>query len=207
MMNDAAEAVSTSRQATQPLRNACGGAVQGESPKWYVAVVKPRYERICRDELHDLGHEAYIASQTDTRLYACRHRRQVERIIIPNIVFVHTTEPERRQMLRESNFIHHFMTDRAAQSPEHGHQPFAIIPEAQMEMLRFMLYHADRPVEFTTLPYQPGDRIRVIRGELQGFEGDFVRQGAQSYAIVTLGSLGTVKATIPVADIECISHS
>ena len=67
------------------MRNAWGGAVP-ETPKWYVAVVRPRYERICRDELQQFGHEAYIASQTTTRVYACRHRREVERIIIPNLV-------------------------------------------------------------------------------------------------------------------------
>lgn len=199
----AANAVFIDPQATQAMRNAWGGAVP-ENPKWYVAVVRPRYERICRDELQQFGHEAYIASQTTTRVYACRHRREVERIIIPNLVFVHTTEGERRQMIRQSNFIHHFMTDRASHLSPEGQRPFAIIPDAQMQMLRFMLYHADRPVEFTPEPLHAGDRIRVIRGQLQGFEGQFLRQGTQTYIVVTLDALGSVMATIPATDIERI---
>lgn len=206
MVNDTANAVSKGEGATQDMRNARGGAVFG-TLKWYVAIVKPRYERICRDELQGLGHEAYIASQTSTRVYACRHRRDVERIIIPNVVFVHTTEPKRRQMLRESNFIHHFLTNRAAQPSDHGHSPLAVIPEPQMEMLRFMLYHADRPVEFTDIPLHTGDRIRVIRGAMASLEGEVValKEGDSPHIGVRVDFLGYATLQVSPDDVERIA--
>ena len=187
------------------MRNACGGAVPN-TQRWYVAVVRPRYERVTRDLLCGLGYEAYIAGQKDTRVYACRHRREVERILIPNLVFVHVTERERQSLFRQCSHIHHFMTDRAGSHNEHGHRPLAVIPDIQMEMLRFMLYHAERPVTFIPEPLSVGHAVRVIRGALAGFEGEVVtlREGSSPHVGIRIELLGYAILQIDPIDVERI---
>ncbi|MBQ8968625.1 MAG: UpxY family transcription antiterminator [Bacteroidaceae bacterium] len=204
-MNEALPSASPNvEQATPTVRNACGGAV----PKahWFAAVVHPRYERICRDQILELGQEAYVASQKDTRIYACRHRREIERIIIPHIVFVHATEHERRLLLKQCPAIQYFLTNRAAAPNALGHRPFAVIPEAQMDTLRFMLYQSDRPVTFSAEPLHAGDHVRVIRGALVGLEGNVLRNpDGTAHVVLTLDLLGSVMVTIPIEDIERIA--
>lgn len=192
-------------EATPLVRNACGGAISGNK-HWYVAVVRPRYERISRDLLCNLGYEAYIAGQKDTRVYACRHRREVECIIIPNLVFVHVTEKERRLLLRQCTHIHHFMTDRAGLCNENGHRPLAVIPDAQMEMLRFMLYHAERPVAFVSTPLSVGHAVRVIRGVLAGLEGEVVtlHEGSSPHVGIRIDWLGYATLQVAPEDVERI---
>lgn len=173
--------------------------------KWFVAVVRRNREEMCRKDLQRLGIEAYVASQKETHVYRNRHRREVTRIVIPGIVFVHIQDSQRLQILKENPLIQFFMTDKAALTTEYGRRPFAIIPDSQMDTLRFMLYHAEAPVSFVETPLHLGDHIRVIRGNLAGLEGSFVRDANSTSIVVTLDLLGSAVVTISPLDIEKVA--
>ena len=186
----------------QPMRQSCAGGVPDR--KWFVAIVRRNYERVCRTQLAELGYEAYVASQKQTHVYRNRHRREVEHIVITGIVFVRITDQERLQVLKQCQHIQCFMLNRTGQSNPYGRSPFAVIPDSQMATLQFMLYHADTPVTFTNTPLRCGDRIRIIRGCMQGYKGDFLRQGNDHYIVVNLDLLGCAMTTISADDIEKI---
>lgn len=173
--------------------------------QWMVAIVKRNTEKACREKLLQLGYESYVATQRETRIYRCRKRTNIERVIITSIVFIHTTERERIHILKECPFVHYFMTDKAGQANDFGRHPFAIIPDHQMEQLRFMLYNADVPVNFTSLPLHLGDRIRVIRGKLTGLEGQIARTGNTSHIGIQIDFLGCALVDIPPTDLEKIA--
>ena len=199
-----------------------GNAILHKSPaggvppaEWHIAEVRCGMERACRDKLQRTGFESYVASRVETRVYASRNRRRVERVVIPAKVFVRLTEAE-HIVAHEAcaPALYKFMTDRARQPRDAeplssaadrfrraGH-PFAVVPEEQMQRLRFMLGQAERPVEFVTRPLSLGDRVRVIRGPLAGLEGGFVRQGRATYIAVLLDALGCTLTEIPETDIE-----
>lgn len=187
----------------QAMRQSCAGGVPDR--KWFVAVVRRNYERVCRMHLLEMGYEAYVASQKQTRIYSNRHRREVEHIVITGTVFVHITEQERLKVLKDCPHIQCFMLDRTGQSNPYGRAPFAVIPDSQMATLQFMLYHADSPVTFTDAPLRRGDRIRILRGCMQGFEGDFLRQGNDHYIVINLDLLGCAMMTVSANDIERIN--
>ena len=185
------------------LRQSLAGGVPGR--KWLVAVVRTNYEEVCRQQLEEKGYEAYVACQKETKVYRNRHRREVTRVIIGRMVFIRINETERLQILKDFPIIKCFLTNKAAQANEFGRHPFAVIPDKQMENLQFMLYNANSPVSFTAEPLRKGDHIRVVRGALAGFEGQFVRNGKTAYLVVTLNALGSAMVNVPLEDVEKIA--
>ena len=169
--------------------------------KWFVAVVNRNTEKATRKRLAELGYEAYVPTQEETHVWRNGQRKQIEHVLIPALIFIKVTEKERRQLLTLPN-ICHFMTDKAREADAWGRHPLAVVPDAQMQQLKFMLFNADRPVQFTPLTVRLGDRIRVIRGKLRGLEGNVVRMGGTTSVAVAVDCLGCAMMTIDSADIE-----
>lgn len=170
--------------------------------KWFIAIVKQNTEERCCKQIGLLGHEAYVASQQETRIYANRHRRTVSRVVIPGVVFVRATEEERIQILKTCPLVPAFLTNKAGRLNEYGRRPMAVVPDSQMETLRFMLYHADAPVCFTSDRIRQGDRIRVVRGPFAGLEGHAADDASRTELVVNIDFLGVAKTVISVEDIE-----
>ena len=75
-----------------------------------------------------------------------------------------------------------------------------------MELLRFMLGHSDTPVEITGHTYGKGDKVRVVRGNLRGVEGEVLADSdGQSLLIVNLDILGNARCVISPLDLEPIA--
>lgn len=190
--------------SSDSVESSCVSAfcTEKESSYWHAALVKRNYERLCRDQLDKLGLETYLASQKETHIYKNRTRREVEKIIIPNIVFIRIPGHQTLQVMKSCSLIQGFLRNKAAQTSPYGQQPMAIIPDQQMKLLQFMLYHAEQPVNFTNQPLRLGDRIRVVRGQLAGLEGQVLREGKNAYIVVSLDILGSAITSIALTDVE-----
>lgn len=173
-----------------------------ENNKWFVAFVGTNREKACRDQLVKLGHEAWVASQQEERQWRNGRRTKVERVVIPLMVFVHVTEQERLEIVKYP-FIKYFLTDKSAKTNSFGVHPVAVIHDGEMEKLRFMLYQSDRPVTFASHPPRVGQTVRVIRGQLRGFEGQVARyRDGDTYLVANLGILGCAMVRISLSDVE-----
>lgn len=76
-----------------------------------------------------------------------------------------------------------------------------------MQMLQFMLSHADAPVGFVS-QVRLGDHIRVVRGSLKGFEGRITREASgDAYAVAALDGLGCALMKVLPADVEIITET
>lgn len=179
-------------------------AVGVPKPKWFVAVVGRNTEKACRERLTEQGYESYVATQQEMRVWRTGKKKQVERVLISNLLFIHVTERERREVVKLP-YIKYFLTDKAEHANDFGRHPLAVIPDSQMNMLRFMLYNADSPVTFTAEPLHLGDHIRVVRGQLAGLEGRVTRDGSGTYLVVTLDLLGSALVSISTDDLEKIA--
>jgi len=179
-----------------------GEAVIAPDRHWYVANVGQNREKSSRDKLLGLGYEAFVASQNELHYWNNGRRKMVDTVKITTKVFVHVTEQERRHIVNFP-FIKSFMVNRAASLTPTGMHPLAIIPDHQMELLKFMLFKSEKPVHFVETPLAKGDRVRVIRGPLQGFEGEVVRlYGSDAqYVGVNIGFLGCALTEIPLDDV------
>lgn len=179
------------------------GAVGVPDFKWFVAIVNPRHEKSVAEKLAKIGIESYVALQPELHLWKNGRRKMVDRVVIPSIVFICTTERRRREIVKEP-YILRFMVNRSADSGTLN-KPVAEIPDSQMRRLQFMLGHSDTPVEFTPVEYRSGDAVRVIRGSLSGLEGEVQENSDGSHTLmVKIDILGCALVTISPTDLEKI---
>lgn len=170
--------------------------------RWYIAVVGPRAEKAVRDRLLELGYEAYVATQEELHQWKNGRRKRVERVVVTQVVFLHATDAERRVVVTLP-FVKSFLTDKAQRANAFGVHPVAVIPDQQMQKLQFVLYQNENPVSFLPRTLHAGDCIRVLRGQLRGFEGEVVRyRDGDTYLVVNIGILGCAMVRISLADVE-----
>lgn len=181
-----------------------GDAVGVSLRKWYVAIVNNNTEKICWAKISQLGYDAYVPIQKEMHYWKGGRRKIVDRIVIPSKLFVRCTEKERRREIVCLPFIKRFMTDRA-NTNKFGLHPLAVVPDSQIERLRFILYNSDNNVTIEPLPLRLGDRVRVVRGKLIGLEGYVVRRDDGGVdLLVQLDILGCARMNIRQEDLERI---
>lgn len=181
-----------------------GSAVGVAKSNWFVAIVKNNTEKAVLERMLKLGYECYVPIQKEIRIWRNGKRAIVDRVVIPSLVFIHCTEAVRRDVV-SLPYIIRFLTNRAGSSPEGLNKPLAIIPDSQIRTLQFMVGNSDTPVTFTPCIYRQGDKIRVIRGNLKGLEGEVqIVDDRHSELSVVIGLLGSAKLTIDTVDVELI---
>lgn len=172
---------------------------------WFVAIVKHNSERQSAERLEKMGITNYVPAQKEVRVWRNGRKATVERMVIPSIIFIHCTERTRREVVKLP-FIFRFMTNKAGTtSGESLHKPLAIISDAEINRLKFMLGQSDIPVTITERSYQVGDKVRVIRGSLAGLEGEvFGLDATKSEVVVALENIGCARLTIDTVNLEII---
>lgn len=86
-----------------------------------------------------------------------------------------------------------------------GQKEAAYIPENQIDSLKFMLNQSDVPVLFEKTEYKQLDKVRIIRGNLQGLEGRIYRtNGDMTKLVVSINFLGGAIVTLNPLDIEIV---
>ena len=193
-------------KSVAPVTDVVDDAVGVPKSCWFVAIVNHNTEKQSSEKLNKLGVETYLPTQSEIRVWRNGRKSKVDRVIIPSTLFVYCTEQKRKELVNLP-FIFRFMTNKAgtAHNGTSG-KPLAIIPDIQIERLKFMLGQSDSPVEITSRPFKTGDRVRVIRGNLKGLEGEvWDLKGPQSELVVALNFFGCAKLSIDTIDLEIIN--
>lgn len=184
--------------------NGVDDAVGVSETKWFVAIVNSRHEKSVADKLHTTGIETYVATQKEMRVWANGRRKIVDRVVVPSMVFVKCTEKERRRIVNLP-YINRFLVNRSADSGRLN-KPVAVIGDAEIQKLKFMLGQSDTPVEFAPTEFRVNDTVRVIRGNLRGLEGEIRANSDGTHTLfVSLSLLGGATVHICPQDVEKIS--
>lgn len=154
--------------------------------KWYIAECKPTRERTLRGSLERGGYVCYVASQKETKVYASRNRREVEKIMIPGKIFIRTTEDELWDILLAHSGIYRFMINKASSDREKGKRVYANVPDAEMQQLQYVLNNAPNPVMITTRELSLGQQIEVMCGPLIGLKGELARIENATYIVLRM---------------------
>ena len=161
--------------------------------RWIAALVQMCTEKKVGERLTKLGVENYVPTQTEIRQWSDR-KKKVERVVIPMVVFVHTDEKTERS-LRMHSFIRKILTYP-------GQTAAAVIPNDQIDRLKFMLRQSDSPVEMME-HLQVGDKVHIVRGALQGLEGELCKYVLdKSMVAVRIEGLGYACVSVSVEDIK-----
>ena len=165
--------------------------------RWIAALVQMCMEKKVGERLTKLGIENYVPTQTEIRQWSDR-KKKVERVVIPMVVFVHTDEKTERS-LRMHSFIRKILTYP-------GQKAAAVIPDEQIDRLKFMLKQADSPVELMPENLRVGDRVRIARGALKGLEGELCKSVPEkSMVAIRIDGLGYACVSVSVGDLEGIN--
>lgn len=165
--------------------------------RWIAALVQMCMEKKVGERLTKLGVENYVPTQTEIRQWSDR-KKKVERVVIPMVVFVHTDEKTERS-LRMHSFIRKILTYP-------GQTAAAVIPDDQIDRLKFMLRQSDSPVEMMEQHLQVGDKVHIVRGALQGLEGELYKNVDKSMVAIHIEALGYACVSVSVEDIEKIER-
>lgn len=175
-------------------------AVGVPEAKWFVAIVNSRHEKSVAESLLNLNVECYVATQKEMRVWKNGKRKIIDRVVIPSMVFVKCTEKDRRNIVALP-FINRFMVNRAAETGCMN-KPVAVIGDAEIAKLKFMLGQSERPVEFIPSAYKVKDVVRVVRGSFQGLTGEILTNsdGTQDL-LVGISMLGGARMLIDPIDV------
>ena len=178
-------------------------AVGVPEAKWFVAIVNSRHEKSAAEKLQTTGIETYVATQKEMRVWANGRRKIVDRVVIPSMVFVKCTERQRRQIVNLS-YINRFLVNRTADSGGFN-KPVAVVGDAEIQKLKFMLGQSDTSVEFEPTEFRVKDNVRVIRGNFRGLSGKIMEKSDGTHVlIVGFPLLGGAKVFIQPQDVEKI---
>lgn len=171
---------------------------------WFVAIVNHNSEKQSSEKLSKMGIVNYLPTQIEIRMWRNGRKSKVDKIVIPSTIFIHCTEQTRKEIVNLP-FIFRFMTNKAGSINGSSNKPLAVIPDAEIERLKFMLGQSDIPVEITERPFKTGDKVRVIRGDLAGLEGEVMDlKHAKSELVVGLNFFGCAKLSIETVNLEII---
>ena len=162
--------------------------------RWVAALVQMCTEKKVGDRLKKLGIENYVPTQTEIHQWSDR-KKKVERVVIPMVVFVRVDEATERT-LRMQSFIRKILTYP-------GQKAAAVIPDDQIDRLKFMLKQANSPVELMPENLRVGDRVRIARGALKGLEGELCKSVPEkSMVAIRIDGLGYACVSVSVGDLE-----
>lgn len=179
---------------------------QEPDKRWYVMRASYGREDRASDYLVEDGTYTYIAKRYVEKYYHGRRRRTLE-ALIPNLLFVYTTEEKAYQYIRNTPelsyltfYYNHFMLDEEQKNP-----PLTISCREMENFIRATCNRSEHLlfVEPSQCHYKSGEMVKVTDGVFQGVEGRVARVCGQQRVIVTLQDVGLIStAYIPTAFIE-----
>ena len=163
---------------------------------WYVANTC-RQEKKIKQRLDSMGIENFIPFQQIARKIHGVDKL-IEVPVIPNLVFIHTTFKSCMSLIQEYDFDMRYLRDR-----ETGN--FLIVPDKQMNDFMFLLDFSKEMVEVVNENLKKGDKVRVIKGDFAGIEGELIRVKGHKRVVVRLeGVVSLATAYIPGSFLEKI---
>lgn len=164
---------------------------------WYAARTRYQLERRIKGELDRLHVENFVPFRK-VIMERNGKRIAVERPVIPSLVFIRTDERTGLSLLTEHLLKLNYLRD-------HETGKFLVIPDKQMDDFKFLLDFSEEAVQVMNENLKRGDRVRVVKGEFAGIEGELVRIQGHKRVVVRLEGLFSLATTyIPGSFLERI---
>lgn len=164
---------------------------------WVAALVQARHEKAVGERLDKMQVENFVPTQWEIHQWSDR-KKKVERVVIPMVVFARVDQATEKR-LRTYSFIYKLLSYP-------GQHTAAVIPDTQIERLKYMLRHSESAVEMQEHPFRIGETVRIARGPLKNLEGELCFMEADKPMVaVRIDCLGYACVNIDKSDIESVS--
>jgi transcription antitermination factor NusG len=147
-------------------------------PKWFAVYTHYQREKMTAAPLGQSGVQVYLPIQTVTR----RNVRKVKKVELPLInhyVFVKITKKEYTAVL-QCPYVLNFVK---------FNKNLISIPEEEITLIKRILGEVEA-VELDNAPFQKGDQVEVIGGNLTGLKGTLIEKENNKYLSVQLTNIG-----------------
>ena len=159
--------------------------------RWYAVYTAPRAEKKVSERFTMEGIEHYLPIQKVKRRWRDRIK-EVEVPVINGYIFVRVAVCDLIKVIRVYG---------ALQFVREAGRP-AAIPDNQLARLRFMVEHAEEPVEYTQESYEHGEKILITKGPLAGLQGELLEMKGKHKVLIRLEKFGCAITTVPMMFVE-----
>lgn len=164
---------------------------------WYAAYTRVNQELLIQKRLNELGIENYLPQEERMRETPLGLKK-IRVILIHGLIFIRTDKTTSFSLLNDYMLNIVYLKDRE-------NRRSLIIPDKQMQDFMFLLDFSTDGVEVLNKDLKRGDRVKVIKGPLQGLEGELVRLKGHKRVIVRLdGVVSIATSYIPGSFLEKI---
>ena len=165
--------------------------------KWFAAKTKFSAEKKIKQFLERLGIEHYIPFRTGIKEKGGK-KVKVEKPVIPNLIFIHSDYNTCLSLVNEYKLSMNYLLNLETRQ-------LLVVPDKQMRDFMFLLDFSEDAVQVLNENLRQGDRVRVIKGEFAGIEGELIRIKGHKRVVVRLeGVFSLATAYIPGAYLERI---
>ena len=164
---------------------------------WYAAKVKYQTERKMKAWLDEQAIENFIPFR---KILIERNGRKIEREkpMVPGLLFIRTNYQTACSLPDESSIKMVYLRNLE-------NQQLLVIPDKQMQDFMFLLDFSESAVRIVNTNLRRGDRVRVIKGDFAGIEGELIRIKGHKRVVVRLEGLFSLATTyIPGSYLEKI---
>lgn len=171
----------------------------GESKKinWYVAYTRVNQESWIKKKLDELEIENFLPQEElvrDTPL----GRKTIRVPLIHGMIFIRTDKTTSFSLINDYGLNIVYLKNIE------GHRSL-VVPDKQMQDFMFLLDFSPSGIEVLNKNLKRGDRVRVIKGPLQGLEGELVRLMGHKRVVIRLeGVVSIATSYIPGSFLERI---
>ena len=165
--------------------------------KWYVAYTRVNQELLIKKKLDTLGIENFLPQEELVRDTPAG-RKKIRVLLIHGMIFIRTDKATSFSLIND-----HMLNVVYLKDIEGRHS--LIVPDKQMEDFMFLLDFSTNGIEVLNKNLKRGDRVRVIKGPLQGLEGELVRLKGHKRVIIRLEGVASIATSyIPSSFLERI---
>jgi transcription antitermination factor NusG len=168
-------------------------AASCDDSAWWALYTRHQHEKTVADMLTAKGFQVFLPLYESMRRWKDR-KKMLSLPLFPCYVFVRGGLNRRLQVVTTPG-VHMILT--------HG-ESFAVIPEAEIEVIRRTIEGSCRVEPHPYL--KVGERVRVIRGTLEGVEGVLLRKKNMCRLVLSVAMVAqSVAVEIDAADVEPVT--
>jgi transcription antitermination factor NusG len=164
---------------------------------WFAAKVKYQTEKKVKAWLDEIAIDNFIPFRTVT-VEKDGKRMNKQKPVVPGLLFIRTDYQRALSLPVESRVTMNYLRNLETRQ-------FLVVPDKQMQDFIFLLDFSETAVKVENINLKKGDRVRVIKGDFAGIEGELVRIKGHKRVVVRLEGLFSLATTyIPGAYLERI---
>ena len=164
---------------------------------WYVAYTRVNQEFLIKKKLDELGIENFLPLEEQVRDTPLG-RKIIRVLLIHGMIFIRTDKVTSFSLINEYSLNIVYLRDLEGRRS-------LIVPDKQMEDFMFLLDFSPDGIEILNKDLKRGDRVRVIKGPLQGLMGELVRLRGHKRVVIRLeGVVSIATSYIPGSFLERI---